>query len=216
MCHGVQMIPTPEQILAGLAAIANRWWMLAALWHLCLLLFVLVLWRGRLSVRVVAILLTLPLYSVSALAWSEGNPFNGSMFLLGAIALTVLAVRRPRKTLSLTSGSTVIAAATLLIFGWVYPHFLATASAFAYLYAAPMGLLPCPTLSAVVGLTLASGGLSRAWSLVLASLAAFYGIFGAFVLGVRIDLILTAGAAVLFVLAWQPVGMRTHVGPQKD
>ena len=38
----------------------------------------------------------------------------------------------------------------------------------AYAYASPFGLLPCPTLSVVIGLTLIFGGLqSTAWSVLL-------------------------------------------------
>ena len=198
----IRILPTAEQILAGLTAIANEWLLLAALWHAYLLMLVVVLWQVR-PARVFAILLTLPLFSVSALAWSEDNPFNGAIFLVGALALIALAAQLPRTPTFVAPRWAIVAGAALLIFGWIYPHFLEAPTVFAYLYVAPMGLLPCPTLSAVVGLTLAAGGFSRAWSLVLASLAAFYGVFGAFILGVHIDLSLTAGAILLLVLALQ-------------
>lgn len=63
-----------------------------------------------------------------------------------------------------------------------------------------MGLIPCPTLSAIIGMTVVFGGLgSRSWSTVLAALAVFYGVYGAAVLGVTIDWVLAAGAALVFM-----------------
>lgn len=80
-------------------------------------------------------------------------------------------------------------------FGWVYPHFLDNAALVEYLYAAPTGLIPCPTLSIVIGFTLILGGLrSRAWCLVLTIVGLFYGVFGAARLGVKIDGVLLLGA----------------------
>ncbi|PLW83854.1 hypothetical protein CWI75_00380 [Kineobactrum sediminis] len=80
-------------------------------------------------------------------------------------------------------------------FGWLYPHFLDNTTSLVYLYAAPTGLIPCPTLSIVIGFTLILGGLgSRSWCLVLAMMGLFYGVFGAARLGVRIDGVLILGA----------------------
>ena len=93
--------------------------------------------------------------------------------------------------------------AGLVVFGWAYPHFL-HAPAWAFLYAAPFGLIPCPTLSVVSGCSLAFAGFrSRAWSVAVGSLCAFYGAFGAFRMGVVIDLVLLAGAlALLYSGSW--------------
>jgi hypothetical protein len=98
----------------------------------------------------------------------------------------------------------VVSGSLLFVFGWVYPHFLETRSILTYLYAAPTGLIPCPTLSTVIGLSLILGGLgSRAWSLTLGFAGIFYGVFGAAWLGVTIDWFLAVGAlvAVLAVCA---------------
>jgi len=68
----------------------------------------------------------------------------------------------------------------MIAFGWLYPHFLTFGPVTRYLVAAPMGLIPCPTLSLVIGFALLAGGLSsRAWSIVLAVVGLFYGLFGA-------------------------------------
>ncbi len=90
----------------------------------------------------------------------------------------------------------------MVALGWVYPHFLATDSFLPYLYAAPVGLLPCPTLLAVTGLALILRGLDcRPWSLTLGAVGLFYGLFGALRLGVVIDGTLILGAGALIALA---------------
>ena len=87
-------------------------------------------------------------------------------------------------------------------FGWVYPLFLESPSLLTYLYAAPTGLIPCPTLSIVIGLTVILSGLgSRLFSLLLGVSGVFYGIFGSARLGVMIDLVLLAGALLILFLA---------------
>ena len=86
----------------------------------------------------------------------------------------------------------------LVAFGWGYPHFLETDRWMTYAYAAPLGVLPCPTLSAVIGATLIFGLLgSVTWSITLAAFGLVYGVIGVFVLGVQLDYALLAGALVL-------------------
>jgi hypothetical protein len=66
-----------------------------------------------------------------------------------------------------------------------------------YLYASPFGILPCPTLSTVIGLTIISSNFSSvAWSAALAAAAVVYGAIGVFRLGVVLDagLLLASGA----------------------
>jgi hypothetical protein len=83
-------------------------------------------------------------------------------------------------------------------FGWTYPHFLEASSWTSYLYAAPLGLVPCPTLSLLVGVSLIVGSLdSKAWANTVAAAALVYGVIGVFALGVAIDAVLLAGAIVL-------------------
>lgn len=90
-------------------------------------------------------------------------------------------------------------------FGWIYPHFLDNATPMEYLYAAPTGLIPCPTLSIVIGFTLILGGLRlRPWCLVLTIMGLFYGVFGAGRLGVKIDGVLLLGALATAYVAFSP------------
>lgn len=202
-------MPATQQILHGLTIIANQWLWLAVAWHVCFAVLVVILMLGvRPSARVLGVLLGLPLFSVSTLAWVTGNPFNGTFFAMAGVAAMTVAIRAPERNVRPSVRWAVIMGALLLSFGWVYPHFLATGSFLTYLYAAPLGLIPCPTLSAVIGLGLVFGGLaSRAWSLIMGVTGAFYGIFGAVRLGVSLDWVLMAGSvALVAAVAVKPGG----------
>lgn len=191
-------MPPPADILRGLGAIARQHIGLAIAWHIViggLVGALLAGWRPR--KRLAGTLLALPLASVSTLAWIHGNPFNGTTFAIFTVALAALALRLPSEPVAFGPLWGRVAGAVLLGFGWAYPHFL-EGSALAYLYAAPLGLVPCPTLSAVIGLGLLLGGLGAwgwSWSLAVAGL--LYGLFGALRLGVTIDVVLVAGAVLV-------------------
>lgn len=208
-------MPNPEQILDGLGEIANEWQIVAMLWHVYFGALVIGLIAGRRPTkRTAGILLALPLFSVSILAWSFANPFNGTVFALAGLTLTLIAVRLPDERIQIASLGWIVAGGFLFLFGWVYPHFLVTPTFVPYLYAAPTGLVPCPTLSIVIGLALVVGGLeSRAWSLVLGLTAAFYGLFGAVRLGVTIDYVLLFGALLIIAVALMPRYRMVHHAP---
>lgn len=199
-------MPTPEQILNGLTTIANQWQPLAIVWHLYFAVLAAGLMLGvRPSKRVGGILLGLPLLSVSVLAWLSANPFTGTIFGLTAVALIALALRLPDEPVAIAPTWILGAGVLMFVFGWIYPHFLDTTSFVPYLYAAPVGLVPCPTLSIVIGLALVVGGLdSRAWSLVLGGVGVFYAFFGALRLGVTIDWILLLGALAILLAVLLP------------
>jgi hypothetical protein len=167
----------------------------------------------RPSKRVGGILLSLPLLSVSILAWISANPFNGVLFALAGIALMVIAARLSPEHIQFAPRWVVGAGLFMFLFGWVYPHFLETSSIVPYLYAAPTGLVPCPTLSIVIGVSLVVGGFnSRAWSLVLGAMGLFYSIFGALRLGVMIDLVLLFGALLTILILFVPkIGAQEQV-----
>jgi hypothetical protein len=208
-------MPSPDQILQGLTAIANQWWLLAVAWHVYFAVLVGGLVFGlRPTQRTAAILLALPLLSVSVLAWTGANPFNGLLLGIVSLALIGLAFRMPAAPVALGPTWAVAAGALLFAFGWVYPHFLDTFPAAAYLVAAPVGLVPCPTLSLVIGLTLVLGGFeSRLWSTVLAFAGVFYGLFGALRLDVTIDFILLVGAGILLLAVYGPKPSAQRVSP---
>jgi len=192
-------MPTPEQVLSGLSAIANEWRVVAILWHAFLALMIVGLLAGvRPSRRLAGILLALPLISVALLAWATGNPFNGLVFTLASICLIVISVAMRALPIAVGPAWLAVLGALLFVFGWFYPHFLAVSSWVAYLYSAPTGLIPCPTLSIVIGLALILNGLSsRWWSLVIGIVGLFYGVLGVLRLGVTLDVGLIVGALVI-------------------
>lgn len=193
-------MPPKVEILSGLGRIANEATELAVAWHVLILISGVALLLGwRPSRRWTGLALTTPLVSVGTLAAVYGNPFNAVGMALLCIALLLIALRFDDRKVERASPLGALAGGSLLVFGWCYPHFLdSSRPALAYLYAAPTGLLPCPTLSIVAGYGLLCSGLrSRAWTLVLAGGALFYGLFGVLRLGVYIDIALIVGALAL-------------------
>ena len=189
----------PESILAGLTGIANDWRWLAIVWHILLAAGLVRLVAGwRPSSRLLSQLLVAPLLCVSLVAWLSGNPFNGTAF--GVLAATLLgaAKRFSKASVRLDSPARVAPGIALILFGWTYPHFLTTDSWTTYLYASPFALLPCPTLSAVIGITLLFRDCrSSLWSTALVVAGLVYGAMGVFRLGVALDWGLLAAAAIL-------------------
>lgn len=196
-------MPSAADILRTLESISREWMGLAIAWHILLAIVIMTVILGwRPSRKVGATLLVLPLLSVSALAWLYGNPFNGIVFLLLAILLAVLGLSQPAARVTPAPGWARAVGVVLVAFGWIYPYFVGGGSWLRFLGVAPTGLIPCPTLSLIIGFTLLANGFSsRAYSLSLGFLGMFYGVFGAFRLGVRIDLMLLAGAVVLMAFA---------------
>jgi len=205
-------MPSSEQILVGLTTVANQWWALAVAWHVWVGAWLIAISiRRELSNRLLSAALMLPLLSVSVLAWTAMNPFNGAVFAALSLLLGSIAYRMPRGPVEIGSWPVVLAGGTLVAFGWTYPHFLETRHWAVYLIAAPLGLLPCPTLATISGLTLIVGGLrSTAWQLTVALVCLVYATIGIFRLGVLLDVGLFAGAAALACL-WAANAERTAV-----
>jgi hypothetical protein len=189
-------MPSSEALLGSLTTIANEWRMLAIVWHMALGASVVALIAGwRPSNCVVAYLLVTPLASVSAVAWAGGNPFNGAMFALFAALLVEIASRISSHPVHMARPLLFVPAAMLMVFGWTYPHFLERNPWTAYLYAAPMGLLPCPTLATVIGATVMLDFLdSTRWTATVAIAGLVYGAIGVLELRVNLDYGLLAGA----------------------
>jgi hypothetical protein len=197
-------MPTVEQILLRLGEIANNWRLLAIFWHayFAALAIALVL-AVRPSKRLAGLLLALPLLSVSAAAWASANPFNGIIYAVIGILFIAFSARLPRQNVQLAPLWILIPGVILFLFGWVYPHFLETSSFLTYLYSAPIGLIPCATLSIVIGLFLILNGLgSQALSLILGLAGLFYGITGVFQLKVMIDWVLLLGAIMILIVVF--------------
>jgi hypothetical protein len=139
------------------------------------------------------------LISVALVSASFGSPFNAVAF--GALAGALAIVARRSSSRPVHRGPRALAAAgmAMIALGWVYPHFLAT-PAFVYLYAAPLGVVPCATLYAVIGFALLGNGCGRpSYGYLLAAAGLFYGIIGVAQLGVWLDAGLIVGSVVLGV-----------------
>ncbi len=189
----------PQSILGELTEIANNWRPLAYVWHAYFTVATLsVIWRLRPTRRFTGVVLALPLLSAGALAWSTANLFSGTTFALSGTALVYVAARLPLGHINIAPWWMVIPGTAMFLFGWVYPHFLESTTPIQYLNAAPTGLVPCPTLSIVIGATLVLDGLqSLRWSLVLGIMGLLYGAVGVLYLSVGIDLLLFLGAMTL-------------------
>ncbi len=199
-------MPAPTEILKGLSSIANDMIILAIAWHVFVAFAVIGIILGwRPSKKIGASLLAIPLLSVGILAWIYKNPFNGSVFLLFGIVLAIVGLRMPNERTQKAPVWALVFGVLMILFGWVYPHFLEDGTWLNYLYAAPMGLIPCPTLSFTIGFAmLAHGFSSRVWSIALVIIGVFYSIFGALRLGVHIDFVLLAGALLLLIQTFTP------------
>lgn len=199
-------MPTPTEILKTLASISNDQVVLAMIWHALIAMAVIGIVLGwRPSKKAGATALSMPFLSVSIIAWLYRNPFNGSVFFLLAIILIVTGLRRPSERVDAPPVWASVSGVLMIIFGWIYPHFLAGGTWLRYLYASPAGLIPCPTLSFTLGFALLANGFSsRAVSVSLGIVGLFYGLTGLFSLGVQIDLVLLCGAISLLILAFTP------------
>jgi len=194
-------MPTTFEILEGLASIVRDFGIAAIIWHIIFAFVVVLIIAGwRPSRKFAATALAVPLLSVSVFAWIKSNFFNGLLFFLFAALLAIIGLRLPDEKVKGSPAWSTIVGILLVTFGWIYPHFLAPGSWLEYLYAAPTGLIPCPTLSIIIGFALLANGFSsRSWSITLVIIGVFYGLFGAIRLNVHIDFVLLAGALILLV-----------------
>jgi hypothetical protein len=152
--------------------------------------------------------------SVSALAWSTGNLFNGIVFGAMAVVSCFIALSLKRKSVSRGPAWATSFGVASLAFAWFYPHFLDSQPAAVYLIASPMGLIPCPTLTMVAAFGLMAHGLdSRAWSLMVAMAGLFYALFGIFRLEVWLDVGLFGASIALLMLSFTSSLKDSHQTP---
>jgi hypothetical protein len=116
--------------------------------------------------------------------------------------LVAAAVLFPNSAVRRASFAWVAPGVAFVVFGGTYPHFLLADSWSTYVYASPFGILPCPTLSIVIGSTLIFSNLgSASWNAALALTGLLYGVIGVFRLGLVLDSGLLLASGVLAV-AW--------------
>jgi hypothetical protein len=197
-------VPSSDALLTTLGTIANDWRWLAIAWHLLFAgLFLALLAGWRPPARLLGLVLVVPLLSVSAVAWLSGNPFNGTMFAILAATLVWSVASFRHTSVTLVRSAWLAAGGAITVFGWAYPHFVRTESWVAYTYASPFGILPCPTLAVVIGVTLMVRHLiAIEWHAALVVSGLLYGAIGVFRLGVTLDWgLLLASSALAVALA---------------
>ena len=194
-------MPPAVDVLRNATTLANEWVLAAVFWHAVIVAFLYAAfsrwrWPGGTDAVIAALCA-----SVAWLAGLTGNWFTAYVFL----ALTIVSglhAAGVRERLQLTPSARWAAPGVwLVLFGLAYPHFVQVPHWVAYLYAAPVGIVPCPTLLVAIGLKIVlpdERGPLASISLTLAGL--FYGIVGVWVLGVSIDVVLIAGAIALGIL----------------
>ena len=189
-------MPKTQDILAGLHTIANNYKVFAIIWHVIFygLIIALVLnWMP--SNRLLGTLLCIPLFSVAIFAWLTGNPFNGTLFSIAVILILIFGLRVSSLAIGVSPLPFLLIGIIMVVFGLVYPHFIETGSVFNYLYASPVGLIPCPTLAILIGFILVFNGFgSLSITLIFIIFGLFYGIFGALRLKVHLDIFLIFGS----------------------
>jgi hypothetical protein len=196
-------MPTPEEILDGLALAANKFIWVSITWHLVALVIIVLLISGKtFNTKQIASGMAIFLLSVGIIAVLVRNPFNAIMFALAALLFGFITLKFKPVPVGLKWDFISVAGLILLVFGFIYPHFLNAKMFINYLYASPLGLIPCPTLSAFIGLTMMLHGFgSKKWMLCAALICLFYGIIGVLKLKVYLDVVLIAGALLLLVYA---------------
>lgn len=208
-------MPFTDEILQSLTYLANTYQHIAIVWHLVIysLLLFLVVSKQKLSNRFVGSFLALPLLSVSFFAWLTGNPFTGIFFLVtGTVLFFFSFTAKPEQIVFNPSFSLRVTGIVILFFGLAYPHFLGS-QVLIYLYAAPVGIIPCATLLMVTGFSVMfSLRQSLKWMLALFSADLFYGLFGVFRLHVYIDIFLLFASCVLFIqfMLWRNFRVHLH------
>ncbi len=193
-------MPDTATLLQTFHTIANDAFALAVAWHAFIALGVFAAVHGYVTQHRAAEMLGVLLASVSGIAFAFGNLFNGVVFALLALLAALITRGIPHTIVHAGTPAAVVLGGAMMLFGWAYPEFVD--KPLGWLYGSPLGLLPCPTLAFLIGATLFFGGFdSRAWSLLLGGAGLFYGLFGAIRFGVRIDVLLAAGALAALLYA---------------
>ena len=194
-------MPTTQEILGGLHSIVNKHYVLSIVWHI--LFYVLIaalIARWQPSNKLFALLICIPVLSVAVMAWLSGNPFNGAVFTVSVILLLIFGLKATDQSITYSQLPYLLAGIFMVLFGLVYPHFINPDSFLRYFYASPVGLIPCPTLSILIGFILIFNGLSsQSITLTLIVLGLFYGIFGVLKLAVYLDIFLVIGTGALII-----------------
>jgi hypothetical protein len=200
-------MPKSEEIINGLQSIVNDYSTFAVIWHVVfyfLLAGLIAKWQP--SNKLFGILLCLPLISVAIFAWLSGNPFNGIIFSVISILIFIFGLKASNQPIHLSQVPFMVVGILMIVFGLVYPHFINADSFLKYFYTSPAGLIPCPTLSILIGFLLLYNGFgSQSMTITFIAFGLFYGIFGVLKLAVYIDVFLILGSITLLVKYFMPL-----------
>ena len=200
-------MPKTEEIINGLQSIVNDYSTFAIIWHAVfyfLMAGLIAKWQP--SNKLFGILLCLPLISVSVFAWLSGNPFNGILFFIITILIFIFGLKTSNQPIHISQAPFMVIGILMIVFGLVYPHFINSSSFLKYFYASPVGLIPCPTLSILIGfLLLYNGFSSQSITITFIAFGLFYGIFGVLKLAVYLDIFLILGSITLLVKYFMPL-----------
>jgi len=194
-------MPKTDEILAGLEGIVNNYSLIAIVWHVVLYaIIVALLARWLPTNKFFVLMMCLPVISVAVMAFMTGNPFNGMLFSILAVLVIIFGMRVSGQPVQTSGLVFMVIGILMIVFGLVYPHFISEGSFVRYLYASPVGLIPCPTLSLLIGFLLLYNGFgSQSVTLTFVIFGLFYGIFGVLKLGVYLDIFLVFGSVSLLV-----------------
>jgi hypothetical protein len=147
-------MPTSAQILEQLHVIASDVAWLAIAWHAAVSIIAVALICGwRPFTRTVGRLVVAPVLSVFVVAMSFASWFNAAAFAVLAIVVTTLMQNESERAQPRHRGWQLWVGMALVAFGITYPHFVG-GPWYRSVYAAPIGLVPCPTLAVVAGFAL--------------------------------------------------------------
>lgn len=200
-------MPKTEDIINGLQSVVNDYSTFAIVWHAIfyfLLTGLIAKWQP--SNKLFGVLLCLPLVSVALFAWLSGNPFNGFVFSIMTILIFIFGFKASNQPIQISQVPFMIIGILMIVFGLIYPHFISANSIFKYFYASPVGLIPCPTLSILIGFLLLYNGFgSQPITITFIAIGLFYGIFGVLKLAVYLDIFLILGSITLLIKYFIPL-----------
>lgn len=200
-------MPKTEDIINGLQSVVNDYSTFAIIWHAIfyfLMIGLIAKWQP--SNKLFGILLCLPLISVALFAWLSENPFNGFIFSAITILIFIFGIKASNQPIQISQFPFMVIGILMIVFGLVYPHFISAGSFFKYFYASPAGLIPCPTLSILIGFLLLYNGFdSQPITITFIVIGLFYGIFGVLKLVVYLDIFLILGSITLLIKYFIPL-----------
>ncbi len=97
-------MPSSEEILNGLFGIVSKYHFYALFWHILFYLLIIILSAGwKPTNKILSVILSFPLFSVSIFAWIAGNPFNGFMFAFFGLVLLLSGLRNTNKKITVSN-----------------------------------------------------------------------------------------------------------------